>query len=99
MRIEVLESALQDMENSYRFYERQQSGVGAYFRKCIEEDLLLLKSTAGIHSKVSGFHHVISEVFKSVIYYKLNGNTVIVFAILDGRIDPKKRERLLKRRQ
>jgi hypothetical protein len=99
MRIQILEPALQDMERSYRFYERQQRGLGAYFRECIREDLVLLRSTAGIHSKVRGFHHVISEVFKSVIYYKKNESIAVVFAILDGRIDPKRRDRLLKRRQ
>ena len=99
MRVQILRPALQDMESSYRFYECQEKGLGSYFRRCIEEDLMLLRTSGGIHSKLNGYHHAISRIFKSVIYYQIVAGIVIVFAILDGRIDPKKRDRILKRRQ
>jgi hypothetical protein len=99
MKVVVLAAALQDMEKSYRFYERQQRGLGTYYRRTVEEDVVVLGETAGIHSRVCGYHHAICSVFKSVIYNDIIAGVAVVFAILDGRIDPGKRDRILRRRR
>jgi hypothetical protein len=98
MKVQVLRPALRDMHSSYRFYERQDLGLGSYFRECIDQDLISLQATAGIHSLHRGYHHVRSEIFQSILYYRIILNKVVVFAILDARISPQTRDRILSRR-
>jgi hypothetical protein len=95
MKVQVLRLALRDMQSSYRFYERQDQGLGSYFRECIDQDLISLQATAGIHSLQRGYHHVRSKIFQSIIYYRIIDNKAVVFAILDGRISPQTRDRIL----
>lgn len=99
MRIQVLRLALEDLKKSYHFYERLEKGLGSHFRTCLEQDLVLLKNTAGVHRKIGNYHHVNAKVFKSIIYYRIIQDRAVVFAILDGRIDPVKRDRILNRRR
>lgn len=98
MRVRVSTDALDDVEASYDFYERQEKGVGTYFRQCIEQDLRELARTAGIHRKISGYHRVNSKVFQSILYYRMEQDGAVVVAILDGRIHPQTRDRVLTQR-
>lgn len=98
MIVEVIQAAKNDVAAAYRFYEKQQEGLGAYYRECILEDLDELGKTAGIHRKISGYHRVNSRRFQSIIYNRLADSIAVVAAILDARIDPAKRDHLLKRR-
>ena len=95
MRIRVTSDAFSDVEDSYAFYEKQEKGLGSYYRACIEQDLLSLSDQAGIHSKIKGYHHMNSAVFQSIFYYRIQAEEVVVVAILDGRIDPATRDDLL----
>jgi hypothetical protein len=98
MRIRVTSDALDDLDYSYAFYEKQEKGIGSYFRECIEQDLNDLRRTAGIHSKIKGYLHVNSKIFNSIFYYRMEPGAAIVIAILDGRIHPYKRNQILKTR-
>ena len=95
MIVDVIQAAKNDVATAYRFYEKQQKGLGSYFRECILEDLHELGETAGIHRKISGYHHVNSKRFQSIIYYRINVETALVVAILDARINPNRRDRML----
>lgn len=95
MTVKVTSDALADLQDSYAFYEKQTSGLGSYFRRCLEQDLVELQRTAGIHSKIHGYQHVRSKVFQSILFYHVQTGTAIVMAILDGRIGPSERERIL----
>ncbi len=94
----VAAGAGRDIWKSYQFYERQEPGLGSYFRQCISSDLKQLPSTAGIHRKIMSYYHVKSKIFQSIICYRMEADTAIVVAILDGRIDPAQRDKLLKSR-
>ena len=98
MRVRVTSDALQDVQESYDFYEQQEKGLGSYFRRCIEQDLQSLCKTAGIHSQIHGCHHVNSKVFNSIFYYRMEPHTAVVLANLDARIDPSARDRVLSHR-
>jgi hypothetical protein len=98
MNVVVAAGAKIDIAKSYTFYERQSEGWGSYFRKCIINDLFQLESTAGIHRIINGYHHVKSAGFNSILYYRMEPNQVVVVAILDGRMNPEKRDRILTRR-
>jgi plasmid stabilization system protein ParE len=98
MKVRVTSDALSDVQDSYDFYEKQAQSLGSYFRRCIEEDLEILRKTAGIHSKIRGYFHVNSKTFNSIFYYRIEQQAVVVMAILDARIDPDVRDRLLTQR-
>lgn len=99
MKVLVTSDVLGDLQQSYAFYERQQKGLGSYFRQCITEDLTELQMTAGIHSAIRDYLHVNSRKFNSIIYYRIENDIAVVKAIVDGRIAPGKRDRILKRRE
>jgi len=99
MIVKVIQAAKNDVAASYRFYEKQQKGLGGYYRECILEDLDKLAGMAGIHRKIGGYHHVNCRLFQSIIYYRVESAIAIVAAILDARINPARRDRLLKKRE
>jgi len=98
MTLEVIQAAKSDVADSYHFYEKQQQGLGSYYRECILAYLYELTETAGIHRRIHGYHYVNSKRFKSILYYRINDQTATVVAILDGRINPRKRDRILQNR-
>jgi len=97
MMVKVTSDALNDLQDGYGFYEKQEKGLGSYFRHCIEQDLLELRGTAGIHRQIRSYH-ANSKTFNYILYYRMNQNTATVMAILDGRIDPSTRDRILRQR-
>ena len=99
MTVQVVRAAKADIATSHKFYEKQQQGLGEYFVECILGDIAELEQTGGIHRKTHGYHHVNSKRFQSVLYYRMADETVILTAIIDGRINPAKRDRILSRRR
>ncbi len=96
MKIKILESAKQDLLAGYAFYEKQKERLGDYFLNSLFSDIESLYLYAGIHQKFFGFYRMLSKRFPYAIYYKLEKNEVIVYAVLDCRQDPNKIEKRLK---
>ena len=96
MKIRILESAKQDLLDGYSFYEKQGEGLGEYFISTLFSDIESLRLYAGVHQVIFGFHRLLSKRFPYAIYYKIEGDEVIVYAVLDCRRDPKKTEKRLK---
>lgn len=97
MRIEIQPSALQDLRNGFRFYEKQEAGLGDYFIDSLFSDIDSLQLYAGIHpTRFSRFHRVLSKRFPYAVYYQQEGDSVTVRAVLDLRRDPEWIERKLK---
>ena len=95
MKIRILPSAMEDLSNGFQFYENQIPGLGSYFLETVFSDIDSLKLYAGIHSKVYGYHRLLSKRFPYAIYYSIESETVLINAVLDCRIDPEStRERL-----
>ena len=88
MRIEILDEAQDDLVEGFRFYERQEAGVGSYFLDCLFSDIESLLLYAGIHQIVYGCHRSLSKRFPFAIYYRVDGNVVHVHAVLDCRRNP-----------
>jgi hypothetical protein len=63
-------------------------GVGDYFQDCLFSDIDSLVLYAGIHRQVFGFHRLLSKRFPYAIYYRVQGDIVLVFRVLDCRRDP-----------
>jgi len=68
MRIEVLDSAQQDLLAGFAFYERQASGLGSYFLDSLFSDIDSLRLFAGVHAVHFGrYHRLLSKRFPFAI--------------------------------
>ena len=90
MNIRILPNAEKDLELGASFYESQREGLGEYFIASLISDIESLKLFAGIHEQYRGFHRSISKRFPFAIYYRVETETVDIYAVLDCRQNPKK---------
>lgn len=88
MRIRLLSLALGDLESGRHFYERQQAGLGDYFLDSLFSDIEALLLYAGTHQKFFGFHRTLSRRFPYAIYYRVEGDDIQIWRILDCRQNP-----------
>ena len=89
MRVQILDTAEEDLVEGFWFYERQQPGLGAYFRDSIYADLRALKETAGVHRIVyKNYHRALATRFPFALYYSVSEQTAFVRAIVDCRREP-----------
>ena len=96
MNLRILESAFNDLADGRDFYERQGSDLGEYFLDSLFSDIDSLALYAGIHRKVFDFHRLLSKRFPYGIYYRLDGEDLIVYRVLDLRQNPRKIRAALK---
>ncbi|MDO8539334.1 MAG: type II toxin-antitoxin system RelE/ParE family toxin [Opitutaceae bacterium] len=88
MKIKISRSADRDLLAGFRFYERQNPGVGHYFLDSLFSDIDSLVLHAGIHRRIEGFYRLLSARFPFAVYYKIKDDTVRVRRVLDCRRDP-----------
>lgn len=89
MKIKILPSASRDLIEGYRFYEKQAEGVGAYFLDSLYSDIDSLIISAGMHAVYFGrYHRLLSKRFPFAIYYRVEEQTALVYAVLDCRRSP-----------
>ena len=89
MKIRILEAAQQDLVSGFRFYEAQEHGLGSYFLDSIYADIDSLMFFAGIHQIVeNSYHRMLTKRFPFAVYYRMDVDTVLVYAILDCRRSP-----------
>lgn len=89
MRIEILESARDDLISGRAFYEKQLAGFGSYFVDSLFSDTDSLLLYAGVHPiHFDRYYRFLSKRFPFAIYYRAEGDLVRIFAVLDCRQDP-----------
>lgn len=88
MHVELRVEARHDLIEGALFYDRQREGLGDYFTDCLFEDLARLEREAVVHATVYGLHRKLSKKFPFAIYYRIEGSSIDVVAILDCRRDP-----------
>ena len=88
MRIKILSSAVDDLLGGRLFYDRQGEGLGEYFFDSLFSDIDSLALYAGIHSKVLGYHRLLSKRFPYAVYYTHDGGVAVVWRVLDLRRHP-----------
>ena len=87
--VRISEDALQDLRDGFLFYEAQEKGLGDYFAACLRADIEGLKISAGIHRIVySDYHRLLSRVFPYGIFYTVEKDGAVVWAVIDLRRDP-----------
>ena len=97
MKIKILESATEDLKRGYSFYEKISEGLGSYFLDSLFSDIDSLLLYAGIHSIHFGKYRLLSKRFPFAVYYGIEADSIIIYAVLDCRQDPKKIEKKLLR--
>jgi len=89
VKISIQPAALVDLRRGFRFYERQQAGLGMYFLDSLYSDIDSLRLFAGIHPVQFGkFLRLLSKRFPFAVYYEVKDDTASVRAVLDLRRDP-----------
>lgn len=84
----ALKEVSTDLKTGEEFYEKQNKGLGKYFKDSIISDIESLWLYGGIHSKVFGVYRLLSKRFPYGIYYQVKNDLVIIVAILDLRQNP-----------
>ena len=94
--IRILTAARRDLIRGYHFYEHQALGVGRYFLDTLFSDIDSLGLNAGMHPiRFGKYHCLLSRRFPWAVYYRVEGEVVLVYAVLDNRANPgKTRQRL-----
>lgn len=59
MKIEILDSAEEDLIDGFKFYENHSRGLGDYFLDSIFSDIESLRVYAGIHALHFGYHRLL----------------------------------------
>lgn len=88
MKVSIQPSALADLRGGFRFYEKQQAGLGSYFLDSLFSDIDSLLLYAGIHAEHFGKYRLLSERFPYAVYYEVREELILVRAVLDLRRDP-----------
>ena len=96
MKVKILPTALEDLDRGRRFYARQRRSLGDYFLDALFSDIDSLELYAGIHMKVFDFHRLLAKRFPYAVYYQVDGETCIVFRVLDCRQEPEKTTKALR---
>jgi plasmid stabilization system protein ParE len=96
VKIKILPTALEDLDRGRRFYARQGKSLGNYFLDALFSDIDSLELYAGVHLKVFDFHRLLAKRFPYAVYYQVDGETCIVFRVLDCRQEPEKTTKALK---
>jgi len=88
MVVKIENSAEADLIEIYWFYEDHEAGAGEYFLTMIQPEIQELAVIGGVHRKRHGLHFCASRRFPHGFYYRVDGEIVKVFAVLDCRRDP-----------
>ena len=79
-----------DLVNARDWYERQRGGLGAEFLLCVEEVLERIGRTPEMHAVVyEGVRRALTRRFPYVVYYRMEGNEVVVLGIFHTSRDPR----------
>lgn len=95
MKIRILTLAFDDLQAGRDFYEQQQPGLGAYFLDTLFSDIESLLLYAGVHARIFGYFRALSKRFPFAIYYKIDGESIEIWRVLDCRQNPKRTESVL----
>jgi plasmid stabilization system protein ParE len=96
VKIQILPSAIKDLERGRDFYNQQGETLGQYFIDSLFSDIDSLVIYGGIHSKHWDYHRLLSKRFPYAIYYRLREETIEIWRVLDCRQHPRKIRRALK---
>jgi plasmid stabilization system protein ParE len=87
--IRILAAAPRDLLAGFRFYESQAEGVGRYFLDTLYSDIESLQISAGVHAVFfDGYYRLLSKRFPWSVYYRIERDEILIYAVLDSRRNP-----------
>jgi plasmid stabilization system protein ParE len=89
IQIRLSNEAWLDLDEGFWFYETQEPGLGDHFASCLRADIEGLRLTAGTHRVVyADYHRLLSRVVPHGVFYTLEGDCAVIWAVIDLRRDP-----------
>ncbi len=86
------EAARRDLLQAYRWYEKQQKGLGEKFLSEVESGLEYLKrNPKAFPEKKKGFREFIFKTFPYILIFRVDKQEVTVFAIFHTSLNPAKK--------
>lgn len=80
-----------DIDEAYRWYEDQQEGLGAEFVKVLEDAFAKIRTHPEMYPLVHrNAHRLLIPKFPYGIFYIVEPEAVIVFAVFHGHRDPRR---------
>lgn len=95
MTVTILPSAIVDIIRVRCFYEGLEYGLGERFQDYIFGEIDKLEDNAGIDEVHFGYYRALANRFHQNIYYTIDGETVVVWRVLDQRFNPRRIESAL----
>jgi len=87
-RIELLEEAIDDLQDAKAFYDRIEPGVGDYCVDSLLSDIQSLLLYSGTHPRHLKLYRALGSRFPFGIFYLLSADVIQIVAVLDLRRDP-----------
>lgn len=89
VRVEILESAMDDLRAGRRFYSSQGGReLEIRFFETLAAVIGGLSCRGGLHARRFGFHRALAPKFPYSVYYDVEGDVVRVYAVVDNRRNP-----------
>lgn len=88
MTIQLHPQVRVDILHGIAFYNAQSHGLGAYFQMMVISAIDSLQFFPAMHAKVRGYHRMLVDKFPYAVYYKIFDDKVMVFSVLDMRMNP-----------
>lgn len=80
--------ARRDLNQIIAFYESQQIGLGTRFVRALDDQMALLAEFPEMHpAELHGLRKTQVKRFPILVYYKLEGELIIVLALIHGARD------------
>ena len=99
MKLTILRWAEDDLMKGRQFYESREPGLGQYFLDCLSADIDSLRVFRPLLGRKSvSFQRTISDTFPYAIYFTVEGEIILIHAVLDCRRRPSWTARKLRSR-
>ncbi len=88
MKVKLHPQARVDILRGIAFYDEQSYGLGEYFKTMVIAAIDTLQFFPAIHVKIRGYHRMLIDKFPFAVYYKIFKSEVVVYSVLDTRMNP-----------
>ena len=88
MQVKLHPRAREDILRGIAFYDEQAYGLGEYFKTMVVAAIDSLQFFPAIHVKIRGYHRMLVDKFPFAVYYKIFKSAVVVYSVLDMRMNP-----------
>jgi len=85
-----------DIESSYAWYESEERGLGLEFLEELRAAYLrILENPLGYQALRSGIRRALTRQFPYAVYFSIEGDTILIVAVLHTARDPAEWQRRL----